>query len=209
MGIAVTLRRWRTGAPRSLRMLYRLARSFEPTQSSRELPDELINSCRFVTSRVALLDELPRHGAVAEIGTDRGDFARLIIMHNRPRELHLIDVDFSRLNPQGLSEHANVYRHCGWSHDEIGQFPDSYFDWVYVDADHSYRGTLRDARAAASKIKPGGFIVFNDFAHIDQSLGRYGVHRAVVDFALESRWPMAYFAFAPSALYDVALQKPQ
>jgi len=54
----------------------------------------------------------------------------------------------------------------------------------------------------------GGFLVFNDFAHIDPDVGRYGVHRAVVDFVLETRWPLALFAFHPYALYDVALQKP-
>jgi hypothetical protein len=68
---------------------------------------------------------------------------------------------------------------------------------------------LADARASAPKVKPGGYLVFNDFAHIDPSLGRYGVHRAVVDFALEGRWPLRLFAFSEYALYDVALQKPE
>jgi hypothetical protein len=52
-------------------------------------------------------------------------------------------------------------------------------------------------------------LVFNDFAHIDPSLGHYGVHRAVVDFALEVRWPLRLFAFSKYALYDVALQNPE
>ena len=51
--------------------------------------------------------------------------------------------------------------------------------------------------------------MFNDFAHIDYDFGQYGVHRAVIDFALEARWPMAFFAFSEDALYDVALRKPQ
>ena len=38
-------------------------------------------------------------------------------------------------------------------------------------------------------------------------LGHYGVHRAVVDFAIQEHWPLRLFAFAPHALYDVALQR--
>jgi len=90
----------------------------------------------------------------------------------------------------------------------IKSFPDAYFDWIYIDADHSYKGTIADARASAPKVKPLGYLVFNDFAHIDPEAGRYGVHRAVVDFAIEGNWPMAFFAYNNIALYDVALQKP-
>ena len=64
----------------------------------------------------------------------------------------------------------------------LSGFPDAHFDWIYVDADHSYEGLLRDANAAATKVKPGGFLVFNDFAHADPFLGAYGVQRAVADF---------------------------
>ena len=46
-----------------------------------------------------------------------------------------------------------------------------------------------------------------DFALVDQFLGRYGVHRAVIDFALENSWPLQYFAYSAAALYDVALRK--
>lgn len=65
-----------------------------------------------------------------------------------------------------------------------------------------------DADAAASKVKPGGFLVFNDFANIDPFLGVYGVHRAVVQFAVTRAWNFTWFAYEPSALYDVALRRP-
>lgn len=59
---------------------------------------------------------------------------------------------------------------------------------------------------AAQKVKPGGYLVFNDYA--DPYLGRYGVHRAVTEFANAAGWPLVMFAHEPSALYDVALQRP-
>jgi len=34
------------------------------------------------------------------------------------------------------------------------------------------------------------------------------VHRAVVGFAVAHKWPFAWFAYEPNALYDVALRRP-
>jgi len=166
-----------------------------------------VRDCRFCANRVELLNELPRQGLVAELGTYRGDFARHILSRTNPRELHLIDIDFSRFD-DAIAQNKCVQRHQGLTHEIMAGFPDGYFDWIYVDADHSYTGVMRDARVSAAKLKPGGFLVFNDFAHIDPELGRYGVHRAVVDFARERHWPLRLFAFETYALYDVALQKP-
>ena len=102
----------------------------------------------------------------------------------------------------------SVVRHLGFTKDVLTKFEDEYFDWIYVDADHSYEGTLRDAKLGAPKIRSGGFLVFNDFAHLDTSYGRYGVHRAVSEFAVNMKWPFAFLAFSPDGLYDVALRKP-
>jgi hypothetical protein len=66
----------------------------------------------------------------------------------------------------------------------------------------------RDEVAAAPKVKSGGFLVFNDFAHIDRRLGRSGVHRAAVEFATERGWPFAWWAYEGDGLYDVALRRP-
>ena len=197
----------RTSSPRWVRTAYRIARSIGGSQGSQALPAELVKDCRFFASRKDMLYALPGNGVVAELGTFRGDFARLIVERTEPRELHLIDVDYTRFDDTGLTE-PRVKQHRGLTHEVIASFPDEHFDWIYVDADHSYKATLRDARASAPKLRPGGFLVFNDFAHIDQEIGRYGVHRAVVDFVCEQRWPLRFFAFHPHALYDVALQKP-
>ena len=64
------------------------------------------------------------------------------------------------------------------------------------------------APSSSAATAPGGFLVFNDFAHIDPCLGTYGVHRAVVDFAVTQRWTFAWLAYQESALYDVALRRP-
>ena len=199
--------RARALVPGRARTMLRALRSLAAAEPSRPLPAELIRDCRFCASRVALLDELPQDGVVAELGTYKGDFARQIVARAKPRELHLVDIDYSQFDPSGLAE-PQVRCHRGLAHEVIASFPDDSFDWIYIDADHSHASALSDARASAAKIKPGGFMVFNDFAHADPRGGRYGVHRAVVDFAIESGWPFRFFAYEVLALYDVALGKP-
>jgi SAM-dependent methyltransferase len=198
----------RASNPRALRLLMRLARSLQTQLPSQVLDDDLLRDCRFCSSREVMLELLPRNGVVAELGTDKGEFAREILKRNSPRELHLVDIDYSRFD-ETLRAEARVQCHPGLSDEIIATFKDDYFDWIYVDAGHSYGAVMADALASAPRVKPGGYLAFNDFAHIDPFLGRYGVHRAVIDFAMQMRWPIAFFAFQQYALYDVALRKPK
>lgn len=198
----------RGSIPKPVRQAYRIARTaiFTPVPSP-ELPQALVAGCEVVASRLDLLDRLPKSGRVAEVGTYKGDFAREILARAAPNELHVIDIDYSRFD-RALNDDPRIVRHEGLSHDVMAHFPEAHFDWIYIDADHAYDGVKRDARVSASRVKPGGFLVFNDYAHIDPNVGRYGVHRAVTEFAVEMRWPLRYFALNPYALYDVALQRP-
>lgn len=170
------------------------------------MPTELVKDCRVFGTRYDMLDGIPSGGVVAELGTYKGDFAREILRRNNPGALHLVDIDYSFFDHE-LRNDARVTCHLGFTTEVIRAFPDEFFDWVYIDADHSYRATLADAMAAANKVKMGGLIVFNDFAHNDLDLGRYGVHRAAIDFALEKRWPLACFALDSNALYDAAFKR--
>ena len=169
------------------------------------IPPELLADCRVCASRYDLVKLLPR-GRVAEIGTNQGEFATHILAHCDPTELHLVDIEVSRFDAS-IAGDRRVTLHKGLSHEVLAGFPAASFDWIYIDADHSSPAVARDARAAADKVKPGGFLVFNDFAHMDAQLGAYGVHRAVVQFAVEERWRFVWLAYDPNALYDVALQR--
>ena len=197
----------RFAAPPFVKRIYRLTRSLRTLPESADLRPDVLEDCKLVADRFALLRLLPKQGKVAEIGTETGNFARRIVELSQPTELHLVDINYSKFDPAELSSPA-VIRHEGLSTDILATFPDGCFDWIYIDADHSYKGVRRDARAAARKVKPGGFLVFNDFGHIDPSMARYGVHRAVVEFINEQGWQMRYFAYNAAALYDIAIQRP-
>src|SRR4029077_6741403 len=159
-------------------------------------------------SRNELVKNLPQQGRVAEVGTYRGDFARHILTACDPAELHLIDIDLSLLDP-AVAANSHVVTHRDPSHEALAKFPDDHFDWIYIDGDHSYDGASSDARTAATKVKRGGHLVFNDFAHADPYLGAYGVHRAVVEFAVTRGWTFVWWAYEPNGLYDVALRRPR
>jgi SAM-dependent methyltransferase len=194
--------------PERLRHVFRLGRHlFTTGQPSMAIPPELLAGCRVCASRNELVKNLPKQARVAEVGTYRGGFARHILDACDPAELHLIDIDVSPLDP-AVAADRRVTIHQGLSDEVLAQFPDDHFDWIYIDGDHSHDGASRDARVAATKVKPGGYLVFNDFAHADSYLGAYGVHRAVVEFAVTRGWKFVWFAYEPNALYDVALQRP-
>jgi SAM-dependent methyltransferase len=195
--------------PASLRHTLRLGAHLRRRgQVSPAIPPELLLDCRVVASRQDLIARLPRAGRVLEVGTDTGAFARDILAIAAPEALHIIDIDLSRVAPDVATD-PRVTLHQGLSHDRIAGFPDAHFDWIYIDADHSYAGVARDAAAAAPKLRPGGSLVFNDFAHADPFLGAYGVHRAAVEFAVAHRWPLTHMAYEAAGLYDLALRRPE
>lgn len=58
------------------------------------------------------------------------------------------------------------------------RFPDEYFDYVYIDAQHEYDSVLRDLRAWFPKVKGGG-VLGGDDCDTD------GVRRAINDFFVD------------------------
>lgn len=198
----------RRALPSNVRHVLRLGSHLISTgQPSPAIPPELLEDCRVCASRLHMLGKLSPGGRVAEIGTYRGEFAKQILAICRPAELHLVDLDFSILIDEVAAD-ARVQQHRGLSSEILRRFPDGHFNWIYVDANHTHAAVREDAEAAARKVKPGGLLIFNDFAHIDPYLGTYGVHRAVVEFATEHAWRFVWLAYEPHALYDVALQRP-
>lgn len=69
-----------------------------------ELEARHIRNLVVLTDRVELLKRLPHGGIVAEVGVDHGDFSSLILEHNQPRKLHLIDAWSSERYHQGLRD---------------------------------------------------------------------------------------------------------
>lgn len=188
---------------RVVRLLTTAAPVHAPT-----VPQIQLDGCRLYSRRDEMLDSFPKGGRVAEIGTQYGYFAREILARCSPDELHLVDITFRDLVADVRAD-RRVHLYEDLSITALARFEDAWFDWIYIDADHSYQAAKADIAAAVPKLKPGGLLVFNDFARmVRPGFGTFGVHQAVCEFAVESGWPFVAWALQGEALYDVALRKP-
>jgi hypothetical protein len=197
--------------PESVKRVLRLGRlAVQPVPPpAPQIPQAQLEGCQLLTDRIEMLRRLPQGGIVAEIGTYQGDFARTILDIMAPEKLHLADITFSLCRADVLAD-PRVERHEGLSVPFLQSCADASLDMIYVDADHSYDAVRADAAAAAPKVKPGGFLVFNDFARIIRpGFGVLGVHQAVCEFAVTSGWSVAFFCLEGEALYDIALRRPE
>ena len=172
------------------------------------IDQELLNNCLFCENRRTMLDFLPKNSIVAELGSEKGIFANQIIERTSPIELHLCDVNFTKFDDNNIISGKSVKKHEKNTIEFLDAFPKEFFDWIYIDASHAYKDVVKDIKAAKSKVKKGGLLIFNDFAHINPSLARFGVMRAVSEFIKNERWKVKYFAFNHSALYDIAIERP-
>lgn len=176
-----------------------------------QLADRNIRNCRIVESRYKILEFLPSNGIVAEIGVDQGLFSKSILQTCSPKKLHLIDIDLGRLDQSNVRDAIADGRcelHGGDSSSMLMQFPDAYFDWVYIDGDHYYEGVKRDIDAAKAKIKPGGLLAFNDYTVWSaQGMTHCGVARAVNEFCLAENWELLFFSFQSMFYNDVVIRK--
>ncbi|RVT82074.1 class I SAM-dependent methyltransferase [Rhodobacteraceae bacterium CCMM004] len=176
-----------------------------------ELPAHKLADCKLLPNRMAILDELPKGGVIAEVGVDRGDFSLELLTRCEPERLHLFDIDISRLvNPTIRAELSatppRVRTHVGDSSSNLSKMPDAYFDVIYIDGDHAYDGVVRGIEASLPKIKPDGALIFNDYTVWSAAtMFHCGVARAVHEFCLANPWKFKYLALQSMMYNDVML----
>ena len=160
--------------------------------------------------RQFLLERLPKNSVGAEIGVHLGDFSEKILEIVKPNKLHLIDpwkhevsatyenAWYGGVVKNGQEEmdarYANIYTkfkreiaskqievHRGYSDIVLAQFPDEYFDWVYIDGNHLYEYVKKDIELSFRKTKIGGYITGDDY--IEGGWWKGGVKKAVDEYA--------------------------
>jgi len=154
---------------------------------------------RTFDTRNQLLYSWPANSIIAEVGVFRGEFSKLIHQRTRPKELHLIDLfEGIATSGQGVDGSETITTNLAEEHDKLAQyfapdrgvklyrgqsnhvlalFPDSYFDIIYIDADHSYEAMVKDLEVSRRKLKTGGRIYGHDYCSEFP-----GVIRAVQEF---------------------------
>jgi phospholipid N-methyltransferase len=194
--------------PISFRSQQERGRLWPPTS---RLDAKHVRDCRLFENRDAMLEYLPRESVCAEVGIDQGIFSEKILRITFPTKLHLIDISPSFIQNAKLKfarqvEQETVETHVGDSASLLETFPDEYFDWVYIDGDHTYRGAKRDLEAALPKLKPKGLLVLNDYIFFAASeLAKYGVVEAVNEFCVVHNFKFVYLALQERMFNDVVL----
>jgi len=136
----------------------------------------------------------------AEIGVWKGYNLDLILERN-PGELHLIDPWLSDMRVPGrwyaipqeeMDEiynsivkrfnRKNIFIHRKTSEEASREFEDNYFDWVYIDGNHSYEYVKKDLNYWYPKVK--GILCGDDYAVCEKL--QFGVIEAVDEFVKEN-----------------------
>ena len=117
---------------------------------------------------------MPKGGNVAELGVERPISARGSLNLPTREKLHLVDVwgDARYHEGKALSvqnrfadriEAGQVEISRGLSLEAVDAFEDNYFDWIYIDTDHSYQTTIKELQQWAPKVKANGVIAGHDY----------------------------------------------
>jgi len=149
---------------------------------------------------------LPSDSICAEIGVLRGDFSEKILTVLKPKTFYLIDPwsesaetygkdlnflktaystneDYSIVHTRFLSEISNkqVIIKRKFSYDSVNDFPDNFFDFIYIDSCHLYSCIKKDLTDYLPKLKSNGLMCGHDYTDFDE----FGVIQAVDEFIQE------------------------
>ena len=208
----------------SLRPYFRELEAKERTASVSALPrvrlaEKHVRNCELLLNRAKLLARLPRWAVTAELGVDRAEFSEEILRVTQPQALHLVDLWNTDRYHDGLFESTKakfalpigagqVHIHRQNSIQAAANFADGYFDWIYIDTDHSYETTAQELRHYAPKLKADGIIAGHDYTMGNWvSSYRYGVIEALHEFCVEHNWEFMYLTMDPFESQSFAIRR--
>jgi len=182
------------------------------------LEEKHVANCKLVLNREAMLKRLGQQNIAAELGVNRGEFSAKILRISRPKILHLIDIwDSERYNNNLFLEvkekftdklqSGTVQIHRKLSTEASSDFEDGYFDFVYIDTEHSYNVTKEELTSYASKMKRNGIIAGHDYTRCTFKAGRFGVIDAVHEFCVKYNWELIYVTAEPLEMQSFAIKK--
>lgn len=185
------------------------------------LEEKHIKNLTPLLNREILLGQMPKNGVVAELGVDQGDFSQKILNLCQPSKLHLVDFWGSERYNQNKRnrvetqfgkeiDNGTVEINLGLSTTVASTFPDNYFDWIYIDTDHSYKTTWEELNMYRLKMKPGGIIAGHDYIIGNwNGMVRYGVIEAVAEFCVKYNWELIHITMENGGYPSFAIREIQ
>lgn len=162
---------------------------------------------------VDVLNHMYPGGIGCEVGVLRGDFSKYLLENWNCEKLYSVDAweDYTDYDEK-FHEHNTNYKctvdklkeyssrivlHKGFSDKVVENFEDAFFDFIYIDANHSYEGCKKDLELYWDKLKPNGIIMGDDyhlnpieilnFNNNDAKPCVFGVNKAVNEFIKEKK----------------------
>jgi hypothetical protein len=147
-----------------------------------------------ITHRDQFVDIINGEGykIAAEIGLDRGYNATHLLENTELEKLYCFDRFSTKGSARNREDTVKRMEDTfgdrfvlveGNSSVMAKDFEDNFFDFIYIDGDHRYRGVKRDLAAFWPKVREGGFFGGHDYCLAKKC----GVIRAVDEFtALEN-----------------------
>lgn len=192
---------------------------FDKTIPRFDLESKHIANTRILVNRQELLKLMPKNAICAEIGVDKGEFSEEILRETSPQKLFLIDAWNDQVYHNGLRDlvlkkfkneitSGLIEIKIGYSTDVLSDFPDQFFDWIYLDTAHTYNITIAELNILKIKMKPGGIITGHDYV-TGYWLGgfRYGVIEAVHELCVKDNWELIYLTNETHQHRSFALRK--
>ena len=178
---------------------------------SPEVPNSAFENCKVLWNRTHILEHMPKAAIVAELGTQKGLNAQDISHICEPKELHLFDLKYDLFVHDAHRERLDnktTILHEGDSSTLLSEFDDEFFDWIYIDGDHSYPGVIKDIQVAEKKIKANGYLIFNDYTpwSVLEAMP-YGVYAAVNELLCKDEWEAVFLSLHYHGYNDIALRK--
>lgn len=182
-------------------------------------------------NRNDMLKLIKPNSIIAELGVFKGEFTEKILEICKPKELVLIDLWFNTLIDSGDVDGNNVKSYNGeflynevlhkFNKNEnihiiknyttyISNYPDNYFDMIYIDADHSYEGCIKDLLISYDKIKNNGYIMGHDYGQNlskTKNIYNFGVPKAVDEFCIAKNQEITIKAMDGCISFGIKINK--
>lgn len=193
-----------------------------------DIKSELVKGGTILSNRYEALKHIPKHGIVAEVGVAFGGFSRYILEELQPREFYAIDMYDEQLKGfwnKKIFEEQNI-SHFEWykkefqkyidkgilkmhksiSWESMQEYPDDFFDYLYLDAAHDYDSAIQDIKAIYPKMKNGSILQFNDYTYGNSSADAYGVIPVVNKFVNDTGSEVLYFCLEKGGYHDIVVK---
>lgn len=160
---------------------------------------------------------IPGYMLGVEIGTDHGQYAEQLLQGIPNLQLNCIDPWLPYKEGDEVHDEEDVnriyeeaknrlfpYPNCGiirkTSMEAVKQFEDNFLDFVFIDANHSYKYVLEDITKWTEKVKPGGIVAGHDYK--EDEVNDYGVIKAVQHYTTDNHVAPWFILHAGGSLVD-------